>query len=185
MAHLSAELNPVLAVSGTMLLVFGLFSAWMRRSWISGPAVAIAVGFLLGPAGFGLVASPLFSAHEATLLLTAETTLALGVMAAAWRIPPGFLGRQAGSIGLLLLVAMTGMWLISSGLVWLSSSCRGRPRCWSAQCWRRPIRCRRSESASVVARSVVVVRHNVAAALLSFTAFVCHRADRQFMWEKK
>jgi len=88
MNHQSAELNLVLAVTGIMLLVFGLFSAWMRRGWISGPAVAIAVGFLLGPAGFGLVASPLFSAHEATLLVTAETTLALGVVAAALHISP-------------------------------------------------------------------------------------------------
>jgi len=47
----------------------GLRSGEYDGSWISGPAVAIAVGFLLGPAGFGLVASPLFSAHEATLLV--------------------------------------------------------------------------------------------------------------------
>lgn len=120
MDHKSADLNLVLAVTGVMLLVFGLFSAWMRRSWISGPTVAIGIGFLLGPAGFGLVSSPLFSAHEATLLVTAETTLALGVMAAALRIPPGFLWRQARSIGLLLVVAMAGMWIISSGLAWLS-----------------------------------------------------------------
>jgi len=119
MNHEQIELNLVLAVASAMALVFGLFSAWVRRSWISGPSVAIVVGFLLGPTGFGWVTSPRFAAHEALMLTTAEVTLALGVMAAALRIPPGFLRRHAGSVGLLLVVGMVGMWLVSAGFVWL------------------------------------------------------------------
>jgi NhaP-type Na+/H+ or K+/H+ antiporter len=89
------ELNLVLVVIGGLVLWLGLISELVRRRlMVSEAIIAVAVGFLLGPAaGIGLVDLTQLEFSQRFLEEAARITLGIGVMGVALRLPKGFITR--------------------------------------------------------------------------------------------
>ncbi len=110
-------LNISLLVVGGLVLVLGLLSSVTRRSLISEPVVALAVGALLGPAVLGVLDVSDWGSRETILVeQAARLTLAIGLMGVALRLPKGYFRRNSRSIAVLLGLVMPLMWL-ASGLL--------------------------------------------------------------------
>jgi sodium/hydrogen antiporter len=110
------ELNVALVAAGGLVLGLGLFSSYIHRHiWATEPLVALAAGVLLGPVT-GVIVPGRWGPEPVILEQSARLTLAIGLMAVALRIPPGFLRSQWRSAAVLLGLLMPLMW-ISTGLL--------------------------------------------------------------------
>ncbi len=111
-------LNVGLTVIGGLALVLGLFSGMLqsRVYVLSAPMAATLVGVAVGPQGFDLLTLARFGDPLAILEQFARFTVAIAVMSIALRIPDDYFRRQARSLGTILVVGMTFMWL-TSGLL--------------------------------------------------------------------
>jgi NhaP-type Na+/H+ or K+/H+ antiporter len=85
-----SALNIALAVVGSLVLVIGLFSEPIKRSLLSAPLIALAVGVLLGPAVFGMLDPSRWGKQEIILEEAARLTLAIALMGVALRLPAGY-----------------------------------------------------------------------------------------------
>jgi sodium/hydrogen antiporter len=114
------ELNLVLVIIGGLVLLLGLISELIRRRLIvSEPIIAVAVGFVLGPgAGFGFIDLTQLEFSQRFLEEAARTTLGIGVMGVALRIPKGFIARHWRPVTFLLSLVMLTMWAISGALAY-------------------------------------------------------------------
>lgn len=115
------EFNVALLVVGALVLVVGLASGYLqRRSVLSEPLIALLIGVVLGPLGFGVLrprgwGDPLAILEEVTRL-----TLALSLMSTALRLPRGYLRGHWRPLALMLGVVMPLSWLVVGGLgAWL------------------------------------------------------------------
>ena len=116
MAH---EAFVALAVVGVLVMVVGLLSGPIRRSFFSEPLVALVAGVLLGPAALGLLDPAGWGAREAILEQAARLTLAISLMGVALRLPKREPFRGWRSLAVLLGLVMPLMWLVSGLLVYL------------------------------------------------------------------
>jgi NhaP-type Na+/H+ or K+/H+ antiporter len=111
-----SELNISLAVVGALVLSIGLFSEPLKRSFLSGPMLALAAGVLLGPAVFGVLDPARWGRQEIILEQAARLTLAIALMGIALRLPAGYPLSRWRSLAVMLGLVMPLMWL-SSGLL--------------------------------------------------------------------
>jgi len=110
------DLNVVLAIVGGLVLLIGLLSAPIKRSLLSAPLIALTVGVLVGPAGFGLLDLAAWGKQESILEQAARLTVAISLMAIALRLPTGYPFKSWRSLAIMLGPVMTLMWL-ASGLL--------------------------------------------------------------------
>jgi sodium/hydrogen antiporter len=101
---------------GALVLFIGLFSEPLKRSFLSGPMLALAVGVLLGPALFGVLDPARWGRQEIILEQAARLTLAVALMGIALRLPAGYPLSRWRSMAVMLGLVMPLMWL-SSGLL--------------------------------------------------------------------
>ena len=113
------ELNIVLAATGLLILVTGLVSRLIQRSWLSVPLLALATGVVLGPRLLGLVDPAKWGDEHLILEEAARITLAIGLMGVALRLPPNYFLDRWRSVAVLLALVMPLMWLASGALVYL------------------------------------------------------------------
>lgn len=106
-------LNISLAAIGGLILVLGLLSSPVDRSWLSPPLVAFLFGVLLGPQGMALLDPFSWGNPEFLLEETARLTLGISLMGIALRLPPRFPFKHWRSLAILLGVGMPAMCLIS------------------------------------------------------------------------
>lgn len=84
------------------------------------PLLATTVGFLIGPVMLDLASiSGGNTTTHAVLEHVAAATLALSLMEIGLRLPSTFLRAQKGAVFGLLFLAMAGMWLSSTGIIYL------------------------------------------------------------------
>ena len=88
-----SELNVALTAVGGLVLVIGLLSGSIRRSFLSEPLVALLAGILLGPAVLGVLDPAGWGSKETILEQAARLTLAIALMGVALRLPKT---RQSG-----------------------------------------------------------------------------------------
>lgn len=113
-------LNVALVVVGGVVLVVGLLSEWTRRSFLSTPLVALVLGVVLGPVGFGVLDPARWADGELTILeQAARLTLAISLMGVALRLPERFPFRRRRTLLVLLVLVMPAMWLVSGALAYL------------------------------------------------------------------
>jgi NhaP-type Na+/H+ or K+/H+ antiporter len=114
-----SALNIALAVVGSLVLIIGLFSEPIKRSLLSAPLIALAVGVLLGPAVFGMLDPSRWGKQEIILEEAARLTLAIALMGVALRLPAGYPLSRWRSMAVMLGLVMPLMWLASGLLTFL------------------------------------------------------------------
>ncbi|AKB79953.1 hypothetical protein MSHOH_3470 [Methanosarcina horonobensis HB-1 = JCM 15518] len=109
-------LNIILVVVGSLVLFLGIVSQLIRKWNFSQPFIALIVGFLLS-----LITSPVFNSgfwNHYLLQEAARTSLAIGVMGVALRIPYTYTLKNWRSIVPMLGIVMPFMWIINSLLIY-------------------------------------------------------------------
>lgn len=112
-------LNIGLLCIGLLVLVLGLLSERLKRSLLSTPMLALAVGVLLGPEVTGLLEISKWGNEQTILEQAARLTLAISLMGIALRLPRRYPLTQWRSLAVLLGPLMVLMWLVSGLLVFV------------------------------------------------------------------
>ncbi|GAB2792616.1 sodium:proton antiporter [Halomonas shantousis] len=118
------ELNAALASGGAVILMLGLLSRPLNRSWQSPPLLSFIAGAVIGPLGLDWV-DPAGWAHPQRIMEeAARLTLGITLMAMALRLPPRYFATHWREALILGGMVMPMMFLISTGL---ASSLLGIP----------------------------------------------------------
>jgi sodium/hydrogen antiporter len=112
-------LNIGLLCIGLLVLVLGLLSEPLKRSLLSTPMLALAVGILLGPEVTGLLVISKWGNEQTILEQAAQLTLAISLMGIALRLPRRYPLTQWRPLAILLGPLMVLMWLVSGLLVFV------------------------------------------------------------------
>lgn len=111
-----SALNLALLAIGAVVLMVGLFSAPLKRSFLSVPLVSLLAGVLLGPAVFGVL-DPSQWGNRATILeQAARLAVAISLMEVALRLPKGYPFSRWRSLIVMLGPVMVLMF-VASGLL--------------------------------------------------------------------
>ena len=106
-----------------LLLILGVTSGLVNsKLWVSEPLVCAAFGVAIGPFGAGLLRLDVAvdpQAHD-FLREAARVTLAIAVLAAALRMPRGWLGRNWRGLGAALGPGMLLMWAAGAAVTYFS-----------------------------------------------------------------
>ena len=108
------QLNIGLAVVGGLVLIVGLLSSPLDRSWLSAPLFAFLLGVALGPQGLAVLDPMAWGDGKKLLEETARLTLGISLMGIALRLPPRYPFAHWRSLLVLLGIGMPAMFLISS-----------------------------------------------------------------------
>lgn len=119
MASLTTILILVLIGVGTLVLFLGLVSDWLKRVGIPAPLLALLAGIIAGPMVLNIVDPANWGNQAAVLKNAARLTISVSLMAAALRLPQGYLRSTWRDTGIMLGPVMVLMWLSSSLLVFL------------------------------------------------------------------
>jgi sodium/hydrogen antiporter len=107
-----------LVTIGGLVLVIGLVSGYLKRkTFLTGPMLALVVGIVLGPAVLNWLDPADWGDQEKILEEVSQITLAIGLMSVALRLPSGFVLTHWRSLAALLFVLMPLMWLSASFIV--------------------------------------------------------------------
>jgi NhaP-type Na+/H+ or K+/H+ antiporter len=109
----------LLTLSGLVILLGSFSSVLKQRLFLSEPIVALLVGVILGPLVSGAVNLSDWGNPNVILEQGARLAIAIQLIGAALRLPPGYPFRQWRTLAGLLGLVMPLMWLISGLLVYL------------------------------------------------------------------
>ncbi|MBW6390300.1 cation:proton antiporter [Billgrantia antri] len=112
------HLNIALAVVGGLVLVVGLLSSPLDRSWLSVPLLAFLLGVALGPEAMDLLDPRTWGDSKKLMEETARITLGISLMGIALRLPPDYPFSHWRSLSILLAIGMPAMCLISALLTY-------------------------------------------------------------------
>ncbi|MGC3874315.1 cation:proton antiporter [Halomonas sp. GXIMD04776] len=108
------DINLILAAVGLLVLVLGLLSRPIDRSWLSPPLVAFCLGVVLSPIGLGLLDPSAWGDSHHVLEEATRLTLGISLMGIALRLPARFPFKHWRSLAILLCLGMPIMFLISA-----------------------------------------------------------------------
>ena len=112
------QLHAVVAVCAFTVIALGLLSGAIKRSPLSVPMLALAVGIAAGPVGLGWLVPEAWVEPHRLLKQAARFTLAISVTGVALRTPIEDMRRLLRPVGLLLVFGMLGMWAVSAAVSW-------------------------------------------------------------------
>lgn len=113
------DIDIVLIVVGTAVLVLGLLSQLLKRLFLSIALASLAVGVVLGPEVLGVL-DPAASDEASHLLKElARVGLAVSLTAIGLQVTGDDLKASLAPAGLLLTLGMAGMWLMTSLGAWV------------------------------------------------------------------
>lgn len=114
-----SQLDIALTAISLVVLVVGVVSKPIRRSYVSDGVIALGVGILMSPALLGwLDVSNWWGNKETFIEEAARLTLAIGLMGVALRLPKGYVPRNWRPLAVVLGPVMLLMWVISGLLVY-------------------------------------------------------------------
>ncbi|MDW5376430.1 cation:proton antiporter [Halomonas sp. HP20-15] len=108
------DINLTLAAVGGLILIVGLLSRPIDRSWLSSPLLAFLLGVMLSPYGFALLDPAQWGDPLHLLEETARLTLGISLMGIALRLPARYPLQHWRPLAVLLVIGMPAMCLISS-----------------------------------------------------------------------
>lgn len=112
------QLHAVIALCALTVIALGLLSGGIKRSPLSVPLLALAIGIAAGPQGLSWLLPEEWSEPHRILKEAARFTLAISVTGIALRTPLGDMRRLLRPVGLLLVFGMLGMWAVSAAVSW-------------------------------------------------------------------
>lgn len=113
------QLNLTLAIIGLTTVLIALLSNQIKRSPISEPLIAVAIGIAVGPYASGLLDLQKWGDPMVILEQAARLTIAVSIMGIALRLKRDSVRLLARPESWVLTVGMLGMWLLSSGIACL------------------------------------------------------------------
>ncbi len=113
------ELNLALVIVGASVLVLALFSAILKRLFLSSVLLALALGIALGPRGFALIDPQQIESSRRGLEELARVTLAMSLMGAGLQVTRTDVRANLGRSACLLSAGMIGMWAATGIGAWL------------------------------------------------------------------
>ena len=113
------SVDTVLIVVGATILSLGLPSTVVKRLWLSVPLLALAAGVLLGPQVLGVLRVDALGGEHKILEELARITLSVSLVSTGLQFRRSDLAANWARGGMLLTVAMVGMWLVTSLGAWL------------------------------------------------------------------
>ncbi len=113
------DLNVALVIVGGSLLVLALFSAILKRVFLSSVLLALVLGIALGPRGLALIDPERIEHSRRALEELARVTLAMSLMGAGLQITRADVRANLGRSAALLTAGMVGMWAATGIGAWL------------------------------------------------------------------
>ena len=115
------QLNLALLAIGGLTLLLSLIAGLIhdRIYFLSEPLVAVILGVAVGPAGVDLLSLSAWGDPFHIIEQAARLTVGLAVMGAALRLPQRYFQEHVTAMTVVLLPGMLGMWVVSSGLIYL------------------------------------------------------------------
>jgi sodium/hydrogen antiporter len=118
--HRVTELYAAVLVVGALVLGLGLLSGIIQeRLPVTSPLLSLLAGVLLGPVGLGVFDAARWGQPSVLLGEGSRLTLAIGLMAAALRLPPRYFLQHWRLQLLLLGVLMPIMWIAATAIVYV------------------------------------------------------------------
>lgn len=116
------EFNIALVTIGGLTLGLSLVAGLIRNRIypVSEPMLAVLLGIVIGPVGLDLLRLASFGDPFTILEQFARLTVGIAVMAAALRLPRGYVEGHPRSMAVILVPGMIGMWLVSAAVVYLA-----------------------------------------------------------------
>lgn len=111
-----SALNLALLTVGAVVLIIGLFSGPIKRSFLSVPLLALLAGVLLSPAVFGVLDPREWGDQTIILEQAARLTVAISLMEIALRLPKGYPFTNWRSL-LIMLGPVMALMFLASGLL--------------------------------------------------------------------
>lgn len=108
----------IVAVLGALVLLLGLASKRLARGAFPPSLLALLLGVVLGPVGFGVLDIGALGDEAVIREKLARLTLGVALVAVALRIPKRFPFQSWRTMLALIGVGMPLMWAISTGLIW-------------------------------------------------------------------
>nr|WP_299379395.1 cation:proton antiporter [uncultured Halomonas sp.] len=108
------DINIILAAAGGLVLLLGLLSRPIDRSWLSPPLVAFSLGVVIGPHVLSLLDPEAWGNSHRVLEQATRLTLGISLMGIALRLPARFPFIHWRSLMILLAIGMPIMFLISA-----------------------------------------------------------------------
>lgn len=106
-------------VLGVTVMALALAAGPIKKFlWISEPLLAMAAGIFVGPVVLGLLDAHAWGDQERILEEIARVTLAVSLVAVAFRLPDTWVRRRWKPLAVLLLLGMPLMWLLASAFGW-------------------------------------------------------------------
>ncbi|MBE9170208.1 cation:proton antiporter [Pleurocapsales cyanobacterium LEGE 06147] len=113
------QLDIALTAVSLLILVVGIVSKPVRRSYVTDGIIALVVGILMSPNALGwLDVTSWWGNKETFIEEAARLTLAIGLMGVALRLPKGYVPRHWKSLAVVLGLVMPLMWAFGGLLVW-------------------------------------------------------------------
>lgn len=111
-----STINIALLTVGGLVLLIGLFSEPLKRSFLSVPMVSLLAGVLIGPAVLGILDPADWGAQTTILEQAARLTVAISLMEIALRLPKGYPLSRWHSL-LVMLGPVMALMFVASGLL--------------------------------------------------------------------
>lgn len=113
------DINVVLTLVTSVVIVFCLFSVLLQRLSLPGPTICLAFGVLVGPFALDLIRLEDFGLPPSTLLeQAARITLAMSLAGIALRLPHGYWRRNIRWVAVIIGLGMAAMLLAAAGVLW-------------------------------------------------------------------
>ncbi|MCC9136982.1 cation:proton antiporter [Pontibacter silvestris] len=106
-----------LACTSFLVLVMGFIYKKIKRSFLSEPIIALAMGIVLGPAVLNLLDMHKWGPFEKILDAACQLTISMALMATAFRIPKSYAEKHWRLQSILLFFGMLGMCALSTLLM--------------------------------------------------------------------
>lgn len=112
------QIHAAVVVCAATVIGLGLLSGWIKRSAVSVPLLALAIGVAVGPLGLGWLRPDAWAEPHRILKELARITVAISVTGIALRTPVEDMRRMLRPVAMLLSLGMLGMWAVSAALSW-------------------------------------------------------------------
>lgn len=111
------DLMLVVFFTSLIVVAFGAIIKPIKKMFLTEPLAAMVIGVVLGPEVLDIIHTS--TVHKDKILeIAAEFTIAMALMATAFRMPPRFFRKNASTLSSIVVLGMILMWLATAGILY-------------------------------------------------------------------